>query len=220
MRRHHFLALHMLNPPADSVTLLASSETDKERRRTPQISTVSEKQVHRQQPHLFSGGPPALDSTREDDCENDDIEESGSGFLGRMTSYRRLMLAHTQNQMNSPSNGTLPSYSKTMHHFTLNQLKHQHQLSRSEASSPHIGTKLSVMPSKMSKELSKLSLDEMPPRPSNTPENGHRIEDVEGIDFRKLKRRCVTAPTVARDFAAVRSRDFAGAPAAAAVYSD
>ena len=221
MRRNHFLALHMLDPPVDSVTLLIGAEADRERRRSSQISTASHEQIHRRLPHLFSGHDPGVDTGKdhedEDEDEDEDAEESGPGFLGRVNNYRRHMHAHTKHQLDSPATGTLPRYKKTMHAFTLNQLNHHRNLSKSETSSPHLEVKRSMLPSKMCNELSKLSLDELPHGPSNTPEKGEGMGDVQGIDFRKLRRRSLTEPSVASDFAVVKTRDFGAVSAAAAV---
>lgn len=96
-----------------------------------------------------------------------------------------------------------------MHAFTLNQLNDERRISRSETNSPQIAAKQVLLPAKVCNELEKLSLDELPHGPVNTPEHGvRRASEVQGIDFRKLKRRSVTEP-ITRDFAMVKARDFA-----------
>lgn len=116
------------------------------------------------------------------------------------------MHAHTKSQLESPSNGTLPSYTRTMHAFTLNQMKHHETAIKSATNSPQLGARNrhAMLPLKVCSELGKLSLDELPHNPSNTPVYGHRINPV-----RMQKRRSVTEP-MPRDFAmSVQSRDFA-----------
>jgi hypothetical protein len=145
-------------------------------------------------------------------------EESEPGFLGGVTSYRRLMHAHTKSQLDFPSTGTLPAYTKTMHAFTMNQLQDHRQGSKSETSSPHIGPRIAIMPSKMRSELTKLSLDEVPHGPRNTPERGvleDKIECVMGIEVLDGRRRSLTEPNAMRDFAAVRARELSNAGAVA-----
>ena len=229
MRRDHLLTVHMyishleidvrksltksnrLDPAPDSISLLIGAEAGRSRRRSTQMSPSLHEQVHRRLPQLFSDHTDNADDddgkneTRE--SETEDEQEAGGGFLGRVTSYNRLMHAHTRNQM-SASTGTVPSYKKAMHAFTLNQFTHHQRISKSETSSPYIGHKQAILPSKLHGELSRWSVDEMPHGPSNTPEHGHRGHDVQGIDFRKLKRRSITEP-IARDHTAVSRRDFA-----------
>ena len=219
MRRHHVLALHKLDPLADSISLLIGAEADRGRRGSSQIPLNPSDQAHKRLPQLFSGSAPRTGSSGadenkdEDDSKDEpgeDEEETGPGFLGRVNNYNRLMQAHTKHQIASPASRALPSYSKTMHAFTLNQLNSSRRSSRSETSSPHIGAKGAVvLPSKVRGKLTKLDLDELPHGPVNTPEQTPREGDVQGIDFRKLKRRSITEPVVTRDFAAVKCRDFA-----------
>jgi hypothetical protein len=104
-------------------------------------------------------------------------DEAEPGFLGRVTSYSRLMHAHTQSQLDSPSTGTLPAYSKTMHAFTMNQM-HSHR-SKSDTSSPQIGSKLAIMPSKVGSRMKGLNFYELPHGPSNMPEKDEMDEKIE-----------------------------------------
>ena len=219
MHRHHVLALHKLDPPADSISLLIGAEADRGWRGSSQIPLNPSDQAHKRLPQLLSGSVPRTGSTSADENKAEDDsrdetgeneEETGPGFLERVNSHNRFMQAHTKHQIASPASRTLPSYTKTMHAFTLNQLNYSRRSSRSETSSPHIGVKGAVvLPSKVRGELTKLNLGELPHGPVNTPEQTPRESDVQGIDFRKLKKRSVTEPVVTRDFAAVKCRDFA-----------
>ena len=205
-----------LDPPADNISLLIGAQANRERRRSAQLSPTLHEPVHKRLPHLFAGGSEPANEAEHvnedgDDHSEETEEEPSPGFLGRVNSYSRLMHTHTKAQMKSPT-GTIPQYTRTMHAFTLNQLSHHHQKSKSETSSPHVGTRHALLPSKLCLELSKLSLDELPHGPSNTPEGDHGKPDegiIEGIDFGKLRRRSLTEPSL-RDFAVVKARDFAG----------
>ena len=206
----------MPETPPDNVSLLIGAEADRERRRSSQISNTPPEQVHRRLPRLFSGQvtPESEDELTNFDQDKDEsrVEAESPGFLGRVDSYKRLMHAHTKTQMKSPTTGTVPSYKKTMRAFTLNQLQRHRRASKSKTSSPQIGERQVIPPTKLRIELLKLSEDEHPHGPSNTPErDDDKVEDVQGIDFRKLRRRSLTDPTVSRDFVEVKSRDFAAA---------
>lgn len=212
MRRHHFLSLKDTNHPPDSVSLLIGAQADQRRRHSSQLPTSPGVDMNRRLHSVFGGTVPGeLDNTSPDspksDCTTDENEgDDGPGFLGRVHSYSRLMHAHTKSQLARPRVATLPSYQKTMHAFTLNQLNDHRRASVSENSSPRIA------PPKMQVELSKLTLDEVPPAPGNTPEVGSRRGEsaVQGIDFRKLKRRSLTDPEAVRGVVAgIRARDFA-----------
>ena len=149
---------------------------------------------------------------------DEETEEPYPGFLGRVESYRRLMHAHTKSQLTSPATGTLPAYTRTMHAFTQNQLHDHRRSSKSETSSPHIGPKQVVLPSKVRTELTKLSLDELPHGPSNTPEKGvHdvKVEDLTSGEFPAGRRRSLTEPSAVRDFAVVKERELANVGAVA-----
>jgi len=225
MRRHHFLSLQG-NPaaPPDNISLLIGAEAEQRRRRSTQLPLSPGVEIHRRLTLVFGGTIPGTDDQEDiesadegEEATPDDNEETGSGFLGRVNSYSRLMHAHTRSQLRRPTTGTLPSYRKTMHAFTMNQLNHQRATSHSETSSPHTGAALS-MPAV---ELSKLTLDELPPGPSNTPAQGGRVmlkgvlggeNQFHGIDFRKLRRRSLTDPEVVRrkqTASDVSVRDFA-----------
>ena len=236
MRRYHFLAPSpvripskdiaekrslaersmTLKPdaPVDSISLLIGAEADRERHPSSQIFARTREYLYKRLPHLFVEQEPseAEDEDRGGDGEAGDSEDSGPGFLGRVHSYNKLMHAHTKTQLDSLHTGTLPSYNKTMHAFTLNQLNQYRRLSKSETNSPRLAPKRSLLHSKMCTELSRLNLEELPHGPSNTPEQGHyRLQNVHGIDFRRLRRRSLTEPSIARDFAKVKSRDVAAA---------
>ena len=219
--------------PADSVSLLIGAEADRAQRLSAQSYASSHDRVHKRFPLLFTeqiSRPNNPNQNEEDGEERDSPHglqayeahhaESSAGFLGRVNSYNRLMHAHTKYQMDMPASGTLPSYSKTMRDFTLRQLD-QHRLhSRSETSSPHTEVKLAVRladrcpvnPAKMIHELGELRLEELPSTPVKSPEStiARKQRDLLGIDFRKLKRRSITEPYVARDSTTVKYRDFAG----------
>lgn len=173
--------------------------------------------MHRRLHSVFGGTVPGEAEEDGDSPKSEESEEdraADSGFLGRVHSYSRLMHAHTKEQLARPSISTLPSYQKTMHAFTLNQLNDHRRISLSETSSPRVGAPLANVP-KLNMEFSKLVLDEVPPAPGNTPELGGKAvgrgeSHVQGIDFRKLKRRSLTDPEMVRSLAAdVRARDFA-----------
>lgn len=177
---------------------------NRERRRSSLAPSTPHQPVHQRLPRLFSQkGIPGEDSSADESSEND---EDPNSFLGRVGSYSRLMHAHTKSQMGSPA-GTLPSYTKTMHAFTLNQMNDSRRASKSETNSPHTGMRQATLPAKVWQELAKLDLDEAPRGPSNTPDV-EKHELVRGNDLGKLRRRSLTAPSVARDFAVVRARDF------------
>jgi hypothetical protein len=161
----------------------------------------------------MSPGDHGQDSPASENENENETTEPSPGFLGRVDSYNRLMHAHTKNQMQSPGTGTIPTYTKTMHAHTLNQLSEHRRKSKSEASSPRVQSRQVMLPLKVCQELSKLDLDEVTPAPVNTPEQPtHTLPPVIGIDFGKLRRRSLTTPSAARDFAAVEARDFAMAP--------
>lgn len=206
MRRHHRPAFLELDPPADSISLLLGVEADRERWRSSLLSSSQYEQVQRRQPHLFSENSSGTSDLKDDEVSGEigENEESSPGFLGRIDSCSRVMHAHSEIQLDSRTRGTLPSYSKTMHAFTLNQLNHYQRFSKSAASSPRAETSHVQLPTKLDEELVDLSRDELPRAPSNTPDHKHSyswprhsVGDVHGIDFRKLKR-SLTEPHVGR----------------------
>lgn len=203
----------MLNsPPSGSE---ADNNLTPNRRRSIQVPVSPQDRVHRRLPSLFSGtvlgsSADTEDASSDDDDGSSEDMERRENFLGRVHSYSKLMHAHTKLQLASPSTGTLPSYTRTMRAFTLNQL-HGHnvqQEAKSEAPSPQLGVdgRQLFLPFKICSELSKLGLDDVPRNPSNTPEIGSK--DTQRVDVRMQKRRSVTEP-IPRDFAAsVKARDF------------
>ncbi len=143
----------------------------------------------------------------------DDFDEPSPGFLGRVNSYRQLMHAHTKAQLDSSGTGTIPTYTKTMHAHTLTQLHEYRRTSRSEASTPLPASRHAMVPAKIFHALSKLSIGEAAQAPVNTPEHiALSHEPLLGIDFGKLRRRSLTTPYAARDFAVVESRDVMDRP--------
>lgn len=121
-----------------------SDHTRHHRRRTTQIPSQGAHSIHDRLPRLFSGHSPAANkfsddsaaiesSSSGDDNDDDDHRDSnnpqrhstGSSFLASAArTYSRAMYAHTTSQISSPGTGTLPSYNRIMHDFTLNQLNH------------------------------------------------------------------------------------------------
>lgn len=218
----------MLEPKDDaSESSNGEGQTIRERRRSSQISIPDDgrEPIHERLPRVFSGRAPSNnDDSGEDeagadaDSQDEDSEEQAPGFLGRVTSYHSLMHAHTRSQMKSPANGTLPAYTKTMRAFTMNQLSHYRQTCKSETNSPQLGPKQPALPSKVGKELTKLSLNEVPALPVNTPERDieeDKIEDVLHADYPAGRRRSLTEPTAVRDFAVVKERELGGVRAVA-----
>ncbi|KAK5137459.1 hypothetical protein LTR08_008437 [Meristemomyces frigidus] len=204
-------AFHMLEAPAtgaEAAYLLASN-----RRRTTQLPLGPYEAVHRKLPSLFScqmSASPEGDDDGSQDGTSPDENERQENFLDRVHSYSKLMHAHTKCQLGSPATGTLPSYTKAMHAFTLSQLNQHKDVSKSERSSPQLGAsgRHIHLPVKVCMELSKLSLDEVPAAPSNTPEPGE-TRDMHGTHLRKMKRRSLTEP-IPRDFVlASKCRGFA-----------
>lgn len=116
------------------------------------------------------------------------------------------MHAHTQSQLSSPTTGTIPSYTRTMHAHTLNQLIIHRRSSKSETSSP-VGEHHALIPQKLSHELTRLRLDEEVPAPYNTPEVKVEVQNdtVYGSTMRK---RSVTMPIVVTT-GLLKARDFA-----------
>lgn len=99
-----------------------------------------------------------------------------------------------------------------MHAFTLNQLNHMENTfasTKSETSSPHVGGKLTAMP-KVSQELSRMTLEEEPAGPLNTPEASQRapINDLAvTTSLQQQRKRSVTEP-VPREYMAPKAVDF------------
>lgn len=161
--------------------------------------------MHRRLHSVLGGTVPgeadSSTSANEDDHGDADPDES---FLGRISSYSRLMHAHTKSQLARPDLSTLPSYPKTMHAFTLNQLNSRHA-SQNGTSSPRLpmaspppaaAVMRTLMPveSLSAADTAKVMLDEeeVPPAPGNTHDLGGVKGEagVEGRDFRRLKRKC------------------------------
>jgi len=201
-------------------------------------------EVHRRLPQLFSETPSrraaadheqhgsevdeesdgdADESHKRSKEEQDIISRRASvpdNFLGRVSSYNRLMHAHTKSQLNAPRNGTLPSYRRTMHAFTLNQLNHHRTLGvgiTQSAPSTAVTSPVQApaVPSKICTRLNRLNFDEIPHAPSNTPEQSTvRQPEDEDVDMDLprgiLNRRSVTEPLPREHVTAVKVRDFAG----------
>lgn len=207
-----------LDPHPDSNA--TGDEGIRERRRSSKVSrNNSGEPIPRRLPQVFSGSVPGEedDDRHNQESMDADPEEPPPGFLGRVESYRRLIHAHTKSQLASPATGTLPAYTRTMHAFTRNQLHDHRRSSKSETSSPHIGPKHAVLPAKVRKELTKLSLDEVPHGPSNTPEkdlHGEKSEDLTKNEF-PTRRRSLTETSAVRDFAVVKERELANVGAVA-----
>ncbi|GAB7323691.1 hypothetical protein MBLNU13_g07164t1 [Cladosporium sp. NU13] len=114
-----------------------SDYTRHHRRRSTQAPISGSQQIHNRLPRLFSGhGPAAIknedDSAPEEEPLSSDEDEEClqrqstlSSFLASAArTYSRAMYAHTTSQIARPGTSTLPSYNRTMHAFTLNQLNH------------------------------------------------------------------------------------------------
>ena len=188
----------MLNAPSTGAEAdRCPSNLEQNRRRSCQIPVGPHETVHRRLPHLFGGRVPGSSSNSSDDASDDeeDLEDRRENFLGRVHSYSKLMHAHTSYQLSSLSTGTLPSYTKTMHAFTLNQLNHHRNVAHCKATqsaknSPQLSTaslrgvagQHVMLPSKVCTGLDKLTLDDAPHAPSNTPVDAQR--DVLGSNFR------------------------------------
>ena len=203
-------AFHMPKSPASSAEAAYLRAIN--HRRSVQLPLGPYEPVHQQLPNLFGchlpPSPEVDDDHASDGQSTPDEAEQRENFLGRVQSYSKLMHAHTKYQLSSPSTNTLPSYTQTMHSFTLNQLNHHNDVPKSERASPQRGVsdRHVHLPLKACTELSKLSLSEVPAAPFNTPEPGV-LSEAAAIDFRKTKRRSVTEP-IPRDFS-TKSRDFA-----------
>ncbi|KAK3075105.1 hypothetical protein LTR53_001859 [Teratosphaeriaceae sp. CCFEE 6253] len=194
----------------------ANPSHPQDRRRSTQLPLSPYRETHHRLPRLFSGHVPGVgsmdaggdDSSDDDDNDSETADEasrSREDFLGRAESYSKLMHAHTHAQLRSPSVSTLPSYTRTMHAFTLNQLGLLDNVTKSANSSPRlsVGSKPASMPRYVCVDVGRLSLDEVP-NPANTPEVGHRR-----LEGRWVRKRSVTEP-VPREFAAnVARKDFA-----------
>ena len=66
--------------------------------------------------------------------------------------------------------------------------------------------------------MTKLSLNEIPPVPLNTPERADRNEGIDASSNAEMpagRRRSLTEPTAVRDFAVVKGRDSANVGAVA-----
>ena len=196
------------------------------RRRSTQLPPSPHDSLHRRLPSFFSGlvprsGPNSENvspdrGSSEDESEladeTEDPDEPQANFLGRVHSYSKLMHAHTKSQLASPTTGTLPSYTRTMHAFTLNQLNHQRTVTKSATNSPQLaatGSRNIILPRRICAELGKLSPDELPHNPSNTPEQGGQLAR-RSAEAQRLRKRSLTEP-VPRDFAvaSVARKDFA-----------
>lgn len=180
--------------------------------------------LHRKPPRLFpnrrspTSDPDDSNHARSGQDDGSDAELS-SGFLGRehsltsissMDSYSRLMHAHTKSQMDSPGMGTLPTYAKTMHAHTLVQLSEHRRRSRSEANSPTLFSGETMLPAEICPELTRLRTGRVPAPPDNTPDNPFgKVEKGPAVESGKLRRRSLTTPYAARDFAVVERRNLA-----------
>lgn len=167
-------------------------------RRHPKPGARGHEQVHTRLPRLFSsspspGSPSDASATSPTSSPSQVTSPSLSSDHGppslaspRRTrsllnlysshSYSKMMHMHTASQLSSPHTGTLPSYTKTMYAFTLNQLiHHQKSAPHSAELSPALyGAKERhvMLPTRIESKLSKLrSVDKGEARgPPNTPE--------------------------------------------------
>lgn len=116
-----------------------SDHTRHHHRRSTQVPVSGTQQIHNRLPRLFSGHSPAAIKREDDSAPNEEEEpissdedeeclqrhSTCSSFLASAArTYSRAMYAHTTSQIASPGTSTLPSYNRTMHAFTLNQLNH------------------------------------------------------------------------------------------------
>lgn len=198
------------------------TETNNQRRSISRLHHPEE--LHRRLPRLFSdrrsptSEPDDSNSVQSTQDDGSDAERS-PGFLGRehsltsissMNGYSRLMHTHTKSQMDSPGMGTIPTYAKTMHAHTLVQLREHRRASRSEANSPTLGSGMAMVPTKVCQELTRSRIDDVPAPPDNTPDHPFaKVETVVRSDLGKLRRRSLTTPYAARDFAVIAGRELA-----------
>lgn len=175
--------------------------------------------IHTRVARLFSsdaarGLADAHDDSSDGEEDENDKREGRGNFLARATSYSRLMHAHTKGQLDRPSVGTLPSYTRTMHAFTLNQLNHTENTqgtTKSLSSSPQAGAaKTAFLQNRLATELNRMTLDEEPHGPVNTPEIPRAMpnELAVALPLQPSRRRSVTEP-VPREFMASKAIDFA-----------
>lgn len=205
MHRNHRPEFLELDPPADSFSLLLGAEADRARWQrgstlpTPPASQPATSR-HTSAETFIADNVQGTTPPRSEPADHN--EESSADFLGRVNSYSRIMRAYAQNQLQCPLTGTVPSYRRTMHDFTLKQLNHYQRSSKSASSSPVVHAKRIALPCRLAGELADLAPVEIPRAPMNTPDgkqsysstNPRRtLGDVQGIDFRKLKR-SVTEP--------------------------
>ncbi|KAK0917937.1 hypothetical protein LTR91_012407 [Friedmanniomyces endolithicus] len=209
MRRYHFLAFQMPVAPATGEGESIHPPTEQDSTQPPPSPY---REVHNFLTRLFSSSGPSVPSrAKADDDESSSSEsdepEGGENFLGRVQSYSKLMHMHTEAQLRKPSTSTLPSYARTMHAHTMNQLSHHHKLAtQSAATTPQLATGRGavMLPGQVCTELHKLSLNEVPPNPSNTPDLSQRDADMPW-----MKRRSVTGPIPWEFAMSVARKDFA-----------
>jgi hypothetical protein len=153
--------------------------------------------------NLFSNIAPDEGEEEHEHCESEREaltgEESRKSKLTGISSYSRLMRAHTQWQMES---STVPNYPKTMHVFTLNQLHTQSNMSKSETSSPHLRAQQALLPSPDWAGLDRLKIDDAPIPPTTSPSH-ERAPPPAKHHGGGMRARSTTQPA-ARDFAVSR----------------
>lgn len=213
MRRDHRPAFLELDPPVDNFSLLLRAEKDRARWRASGLPTPPHTNPSRQSSDHSSSTSNAKTDGVAGSSPGEEDQEPGPDFPGRVDGYRRIMRAHTLNQLQSPTGGTVPSYRRTMHAFTLRQLNHYQPSSKRAACSPVSGAKQAQLSPRSNGSVVGLTRDEFPRAPSNTPDfkqscawSRRAVSDVHGIDFRKLKR-SVTEPQGGSCLLLNRARD-------------
>lgn len=199
-RRSAFLEVER---PADSISLLLGAEADRERWHAAFLPAASARSSPKRTSRIPRSNAKALEHS---ESANEPVEDERASpeTLNRVESYSRIMQAHTRTQMESPSSGTIPSYRKTMHAFTLNQFSHSRRSSTSNVDQHRAESGLVRMPVSLDKQADVTSPQTMLRVPLNTPAaqaigvaGPGRGDEVHGIDFRKLKRN-KTEPYAAR----------------------
>lgn len=217
-------------PSAPSATAFSAQSHKPQDPQQNTSHTPKRRSLHTHLSHLFS---PADPSPEED--EQIPPPETGaptancrhSNFLRRAHDYAHTMHTHTRLQLGAPATDTLPSYTKTMHAFTLNQLDHTFDddrrgrtttATRSAMQGPHFlgaatakpretvamarESRAATLPHKVCADLSNLSLDETLTKPADSSGRHGEVpaEVVLGIDMSKLRKPSLTDP-IPRDYA-------------------
>ncbi|KAF2209500.1 hypothetical protein CERZMDRAFT_100293 [Cercospora zeae-maydis SCOH1-5] len=132
---------------------------------------------------LFTSGHSSLSPT------NAPIEHSQKGI----DEYRRIMYDYMQSQLNR---GTIPGYRRIMHAHTMEQLESM-KSTRSEAGSPVLAQVAAVLPSPVKTDGSQTTIDNAPIPPNNSPS-----PEKQKQNDTRMRQRSRTDP-IPRDFGAL-----------------